>query len=227
MKKVGFIGAYDKADLIMYVAKTLIWLGKKVMVADTTILQKMKYIVPSISPTRAYVTSFEDIDFAVGFKGIKDIQNYLGIEEESQLDYDYMLVDIDKKEEIDSFEVQNFDNNYFVTGFDMYSLNKGVSILQELTETLKLTKILYVNNMSKENEEYLNYLTVNTKTTWNDYLIYFPKLEIDNQAIEENQKAQKIRIKKLSNDYQEGIFYIAKDILKEKNIGALKKMIRE
>ena len=30
MKKIGFIGAYDKTDLILYVAKILTVLGKKV-----------------------------------------------------------------------------------------------------------------------------------------------------------------------------------------------------
>lgn len=39
MKKIGFIGAYDKADLIIYIAKILTTLGKKVLVIDTTIIR--------------------------------------------------------------------------------------------------------------------------------------------------------------------------------------------
>ena len=92
MKKVGFIGAFDKLNLIMHVAKLLKYMNQRVLVIDTTILQKTKYVVPSISPTRTYITDLEEIDFAVGFENIEQITNYLGIPEE-KLPYDYVLVD--------------------------------------------------------------------------------------------------------------------------------------
>ena len=58
MKKIGFIGTFDKTDLLLYVAKMLQLLGHKVLVVDATLLQKTKYIVPSINPTKSYVTNF-------------------------------------------------------------------------------------------------------------------------------------------------------------------------
>lgn len=51
MEKIGFIGGYDKTDLIIYVAKILTELGKKVLILDTTKKQKTRYIVPAINPT--------------------------------------------------------------------------------------------------------------------------------------------------------------------------------
>ncbi len=65
MKKIGFIGAHDKTDLILYVAKILTVLNKKILVIDSTVNQKARYIVPTISPTAKYITDFEDIDIAV------------------------------------------------------------------------------------------------------------------------------------------------------------------
>ena len=65
MKKIGFIGAFEKSDLIMYIAKVLEMLDYNVLVVDTSCLQKIRYIVPSINPTKAYITNFENIDFAV------------------------------------------------------------------------------------------------------------------------------------------------------------------
>lgn len=65
MKKIGFIGAYDKTDLIVYLAKILTVLNQKVLVIDATVNQKARYIVPAINPTTSYVTDFEDIDIAV------------------------------------------------------------------------------------------------------------------------------------------------------------------
>ena len=68
MRKIGIIGAYDKTDFILYIAKILSILGKSVIVIDTTISQKAKYVVPVINPTKTYLTEYETIDVAVGFK---------------------------------------------------------------------------------------------------------------------------------------------------------------
>ena len=129
MEKVGFIGAYDKEDLIMYIAKILVELDKKVMVIDSTITQKMKYIIPTIDPTTSYVTDHEKIDFAIGFKSFAELSNYLGIENFETSDYDYVLINIDNSEELEVFDMQNAHRNYFVTSFDMYSLKKGLEIV--------------------------------------------------------------------------------------------------
>ena len=92
MKKIGFIGAYDKTDLILYVAKILTVLGKKVLVIDSTINQKARYIVPVINPTLKYVTEFEEIDIAVGFENIQDIKNYLGLADNQDMEYDIIMI---------------------------------------------------------------------------------------------------------------------------------------
>lgn len=81
MKKIGFIGAYDKTDLILYVAKTIAEMNKKVLVVDTTLLQKARYIVPCIAPSKCYITEYEKIDVAVGFKDLDEIKKYLGVDE--------------------------------------------------------------------------------------------------------------------------------------------------
>ena len=72
MRKISFIGCYDKIDLILYIAKILVGTDKKVLVIDSTVNQKAKYIVPVIMPTKAYVTEFEEIDVAVGFNKLKE-----------------------------------------------------------------------------------------------------------------------------------------------------------
>ena len=49
MEKINFIGAYDKTDSIMYIAKILTEMKKKVIIVDATITQKTKYENVSIS----------------------------------------------------------------------------------------------------------------------------------------------------------------------------------
>ena len=78
MKIIGFIGAYDKTDLLLNIAKVLITMNNRVLLVDSTINQKAKYVVPAINPTVSYITSFEDIDVAVGFNDINEIQKYSG-----------------------------------------------------------------------------------------------------------------------------------------------------
>jgi len=81
LKKIGFIGAYDKTDLILYVAKAAVEVGKSVLVVDATVLQKARYIVPCIAPSKYYITEYEKIDVAVGFNNLDEIKKYLGVEE--------------------------------------------------------------------------------------------------------------------------------------------------
>ena len=87
MIKIGFVGAYDKTDIILYIAKIISLIGKKVLVIDSTINQKAKYVVPVINPTKSYITEFEGIDIAIGYdsfnslkqefeKGLSEIYNY-------------------------------------------------------------------------------------------------------------------------------------------------------
>ena len=57
MKKIGFIGAYDKTDMIVYIGKILTVLKQKVLIVDSTLNQKAKYIVPVISETCGKVIS--------------------------------------------------------------------------------------------------------------------------------------------------------------------------
>ena len=55
MRKIGFIGAYDKTDMLLNIAKILTTMSKKVLIIDSTINQKAKYVVPTINPTISYV----------------------------------------------------------------------------------------------------------------------------------------------------------------------------
>ena len=51
MKKIAFIGGYDKTDLILYIAKILRVLNRKILFVDTTLTAKTQYIVPTLTPT--------------------------------------------------------------------------------------------------------------------------------------------------------------------------------
>ncbi len=227
MEKVGFIGATDKTDLIVYVAKVLELIGKKVIVVDTTIMQKSRYVVPAINPTRAYITDFDNVDYAVGFGSEEELTRYLGVDNIESLDYDYMLIDIDRENIVESFGIDAEGKNFFVTSFDIYSLKRGIEILKNLPLNLNFSKILLNYNMRKEDEEYLDYLTMDTKVIWNEFTIYVPLIDENQKEIEDNQRVYKARIKRLIPEYQEGIVYIVQNIVGDISTNKLKKIIKE
>ena len=228
MKTIGFIGAYDKTDLLLYIAKIFSTMGKKVLIIDTTILQKAKYIVPAISPTKAYATSFEDVDIAVGLYSYESIKHYLGLPAHAVLNYEYVFIDVDSVEGMQDFAVKETDKKYFVTGFDAYSLRRGLEILAEIGETLELKKVLFSKNLSYEEEEYFNYLALGTKVKWNDETIYFPFEQGDQGVIIQNQMVHKIKFKKLTELYKDSLLYIANEILEDpKEAMNLKKAFKQ
>ena len=212
MKTIGFIGVYDKTDMILNLAKIFTTLGSKVLMIDSTINQKAKYIVPTINPTTSYITNFEDIDVAVGFKDEKQIKEYLGLSTE-ELPYDILLVDADEYSKIKEFKLQEADKNYFVTSFDLYSLKKGLEILAEIQKPMSLTKILFTKDVLKEDDDYLNFLSINYNIVWENERIYFPIENGDLEVLMENQRVSKIKFKRLSTQYKDGLVYIALGVL--------------
>lgn len=227
MKKIGFIGSFDKTDLILYISKVLVAMDKKVLMIDSTINQKAKYVVPVIKPTKAYVTEFEGIDVAVGFDNFNEIKEYLGMPIHAELPYDIILIDIDNIDTVQSFDINNDGKNYFVTGTDLYTLKKGLEVLSGITEVLNLTKVIFSRTATKEDDDYLNYLSLGYKITWSDEIIYFPFEVGDQSVIAENQRVSKIKFKRLSTQYKEALIYIVEQILEQDEYSKMKKIFKQ
>ena len=226
MKKIAFIGAFDKTDLILYIGKILSILGKSVLVIDTTITQKAKYVVPVIKPTKAYLTEYETIDVAVGFKSFEDMKEYLGLQDEEGFKYDYVLIDVDSPESYEMFRMKDADVSFFVTSFDLYSLKRGLEVLSGMVEPIKITKVLFSKHMLKSEDEYLDFLSANYKVEWESEKIFFPFEQGDQSIIIENQRAAKIKIRNLSTSYKEGIATMVARIIPEAGYSEAKKALK-
>ncbi len=131
------------------------------------------------------------------------------------MEYDIALIDTDNLEGFKRFGLETAQKNYFVTSFDNYSLKKGLEILIGLQEVVNLTKVLFSKEMLKEEDDYLNFLSLGHKVVWNEDRIYFPIENGDLSVIYENQRIAKIRFKKLSVQYKDGLSYIAQEILED------------
>lgn len=212
MEKIAFIGSYDKADLIIYIAKILANIGKKVLVVDSTALQKTRYIVPTMQAPKQYITTYEDVDIAVGFQTFDQIKQYKGMQKADEFEYEYCLVDIDSYRGYYYFGIQTEDKKYFVTSFDVYNLKRGLQVFRKLEAPVQVTKVLFTKDMLDEEDQYLNYLSRGLKIRWNSNILFFPFETADQNAIFSNQRSNRIQLRGLSGQYIDGISYIAEEI---------------
>lgn len=135
------------------------------------------------------------------------------------------MIDIDEKDSFNKFDMAKAKKNYFVTGFDSYSLKKGLEVIGKMEDELFLKKVLFSQEMLDEEDDYLNFLSFYYSVKWENEKIYFPYENGDNSAIIENQRTARLRFKNLSETYKEGLFQIAGDIIPEVKMSEIKKII--
>ena len=223
MKKIAFIGGYDKADIIIYIAKILSMMRKKILVIDTTLMQKTRYIVPTMTPTAKYVTTYDGIDVAIGFSNMQDLQEYLGIANFDE--YDYIIYDIDNPEYYESFEIQPTDEHCLLTTFDIYSVQKGIEVLRAIKEPTEVLKALITRDPASEESEYLDFVTFNLKIKWKENIVYLPFETEDLYEIYQNQRYSRVKFTGLSIDYMDSLSFLIENIT-ECTRGEIRKSVK-
>ena len=218
MKKYVFIGAYDKTDMLIYIAKILTLMNKKVLIVDTTLLKKSRYIVPTMVQEKKYVTNYEEIDFAIGFENFEEIEKYQENTIGKKIDYDIVLLDIDRAIAYKQFQITSEDRHYLVTSFDVYNVKRAVQVLSHIDKKALVTGIYCTKRMLQEEDEFLRYLASKLNINWDEKnVIYFPFETDDLDAIFVNQRSGRIQMKGLSRNFIDAILYIVEDITGESN----------
>lgn len=207
MKRVGFIGATDKTNLLISLAKILSNNNKNVLIVDTTAEQKFKYIIPTLQPTKTYVTNWEQFDVAVGFNSMSEICQYMGITTEEE-EYDFVLMNIDNSNCVKNMKIDENDMNFFVTSMDMYSIRKGMEIFSGIEKKIRISKIIYSILMEESESEYISQLARNLPLEWREKTLFVPVSIEDKYAEMNNQLIYKIGIKSMSSMYKDSIAII-------------------
>ena len=102
-----------------------------------------------------------------------------------------------------------------------------MDIFKNVNIPMNLTKIEFTYEASKDDEEYLNYISLEYKVNWNSYTLYFQIFGEDNKVFEENQRLEKIRFKRLSINYRDSLAYVVQDICKDQNISKIKRTMKD
>ena len=226
MKKVGFIGTIDKTNLILSIAKILTVKSKRVLIIDVTVEQKLKYIVPTVHPTKTYITTWDDIDVAVGFEDLNQICEYAGIKKLED-EYDVILFNIDDVEAINKMQIYEDDVNLFVTAVELYSIRKGMEIFGSIKKPMKMIKIIFSIIMDDAENEYIDSEAENYRVEWEGKHIFFPLILEDRYTEMANQLIYKIGFREMSQMYKDSLAHligvIFKDEIKENDV---KKLIK-
>ncbi len=198
MKKVAFIGGFDKLDLIQYVAIILQNLGKKVLVVDTTRMQKSRYITPAIDNTKErYITTTQGVDLGVGYRTYDELQA-----EVPQMEiYDYMFLDVDSYKSLKTFELASDDMIFLATTFDIYSLKVGLSVIAQFEKNVVINKILLAKTVTPYHVQYITHVCKDCNITWGNISIFFPYDNGDLTIIFENQREYRMNLNKFSKDF--------------------------
>ena len=206
MEQIGFIGAYDKKDLLLNIAKVLNNFNKKVLIVEATTVQRLRYVVPRISnaTTNTYVSDYLEIDVALGFMNFNSIAQYLG----QTLNYDYILVDTDNIQTLNSFMLPAVQKNFFVTSYDEYELGRGLEIFKFLQKPMEIYKVIYSSNINSKEDDYLNRLIEGSNVTWKKERILFADEINDKKATLENQLTKEINLKRYTSTYKDSLEYL-------------------
>ena len=206
MEQIGFIGSYDKKDLLLNVGTVLTNLGKSVLIVDATSVQRMRYVVPNVSTNQSFtfVSEYSKIDVALGFMNLNGVAQYL----RKNLNYDYILIDCDNPQTMNSFGITSMKKIFFVTSYEQYDMMKGAETLRYVQLPIEVIKVISTTNMVDAEDKLLNSKVANSNIKWSNKRIEFSDLDVDRKAILKNQFSRQISFKSFSKDYKQWIEYL-------------------
>lgn len=235
MKVIGLLGYSEKIDLVTSLTKTIQLMGKTVLVADATLEKKYKYVVPALDMVeKAYVTQFDNVDYAVGFESMSDIENYMCEQKINISLYDYIFIDIDNPKTYEFFRSRPFNQIYFVTDTSMLSYKKNVEILNSMkiygtseANDAKISKIMYRGYMSRTAERYFEEKLNAMEGNWDDKEYEIVETEQDVMLYLDFQISEIIQIKKHSKTFLDTLIDIVSQIVEDSSPYEIKKIIKK
>ena len=206
MEQIGFIGSYDKKDLLLNVGTVLTNLGKSVLIVDATSVQRMRYVFPNVSTNQSFtfVSEYSKIDVALGFMNLNGVAQYL----RKNLNYDYILIDCDNPQTMNSFGITSMKKIFFVTSYEQYDMMKGAETLRYVQLPIEVIKVISTTNMVDAEDKLLNSKVANSNIKWSNKRIEFSDLDVDRKAILKNQFSRQISFKSFSKDYKQWLEYL-------------------
>lgn len=230
---IALAGYVNKTDFVINLAKAISYMGKTVLVIDGTIEERMKYTVPSLAvKEKEYVTQYDSIDFAVGFKNMHDVENYICKRELNIALYDYILLDIDNPTAYENFRSRGITKTYFFVEYSNISMSKNAELLKTmmiykpLDKKLELTKVLFKYYITRASEVYYENKLISFAIEWDENSYELNYEDQDRIADIEAQHSGIIDIMRHTKMFINLVAEIGADILKDITSNEMKKEIK-
>lgn len=222
MKVIGLIGYVDKYDFAINLAKSINIMDKSVLVVDATADCKLKYVIPSLDNIgKAYVTQYNNIDFAVGFDSMYDVENYMCEQSINIGLYDYIIIDIDSPKTYEFFRTRGIDKTYFFIHTDVLAVAKNKDIIKAIKvynpdeESTKMTKVIFKDYMSRTAEDYFEKQIEAYNIKWDENLYEMFMDERDKVVNTDSEFSGLIDLKKHTVAYLNVIAEITANVLED------------
>ena len=234
-KVIGLIGYVNKSDFVVNLAKVLDIMGKKVLVVDGTVENRLKYTIPKIEYEKnSYITNFDRVDYAIGFKSMEDIKNYLCNEISDVDSYDIVLIDIDNVSSYENFKTNNISMIYFFTEYTNISIAKNREILQAVLDSkpidtegeLVVTKVTLRHYITRACVEYYESKMGDFNVLWTKEPYEMPYDDQDRIADIESQQSGYIELSRHTKGFENTIIDMSVDIIGEATAGEVRKAIK-
>src|SRR5574344_308746 len=204
MQVIGLVGYVDKYEMVMNLSKSINIMDKAVLVIDATLDRKLKYIVPALDNVgRSYITQYDNIDFAVGFDSIHDIENYMAEQSINIAIYDFILIDMDSPRSYEFFRTRGLDKTYFFIDTNILSIAKNKDIVKAMRvynsdedAKLELTKVVYKGYISRSANDYFEQKVKEYDVNWKEPQYEIPLDEQDKLVDIDSQFSGIIEIRK-------------------------------
>lgn len=232
-KIIGFIGYVNKSEFIINLSKILKIMNKKVLVVDGTIDKRIKYTIPTFDVAQdESITNFDGTDFAVGFKSIESIKEYICNKTSIADDYDYILLDIDNKDSYEYFKDESISKYYFFIEHTTESLFRNEELLRKITEDrapedkIEMTKVVFKYYISRASQKYFETRLMDMNVKWIDVEYELPYMDQDKIADLESELSGYIDISRHTRQYIALVTDIASDILGGVPAGEIRKAVK-
>ena len=232
-KIIGMVGYVNKTELIINLAKVLRLAGKSVLVIDGTIEERMRYSVPAFNNSdKEYLTNYDDVDYALGFRSIEAIKEYICKKTSNADSYDIILIDIDNVKAYEDFYKENFTRTFFFIEYLNISIGKNEELLKASTshENLErkpvLTQVVYKQYVTRASEKYFINKILEYPVEWNEMSYELPYMDQDKIADIETEQSGYVDLNRHTKQFINMVTDMASDIIGDVQASDIRKIIK-
>ena len=232
-KVIGLVGYTNKTEFIINLAKVLTIAGKSVLVIDGTVEERLRYSIPAFNDSeKEYLVHFDSADYALGFRSIESIKEYICKKTSNADSYDIILIDIDNVSSYKDFRQENFTRTFFFMEYLNISITKNEELLKVIASYEPVdrkpipTRVIFRQYVTRASEKYFENKILSYPIEWNEAAYELAYMDQDRIADIEFEQSGYIDMNRHTRQYTNLVADIASEIIGDLQPADIKKMVK-